>query len=293
MGGRAKNIYKKQRPGLGDLPTSKPKSILYKPEYSSSNGTAEISELFGKKVFDSPPKPRSLIRDFVILGSEKDSIVLDFFSGTGTTGHAVLAQNASDLGSRRFILIQLPAKCATDTEAFKNGYKTISEITKERLRRAAKKIEQDFPSFSGDLGFRVFKLDTSNIRAWEPNSENLPQSLLDHNEHVLPDRSESDIAYELLLKLGLDLCVPIESRDIAGKTVNAVGGGVLMLCLAEKIAAKEVESLVAGIVAWHTELAPAGESTVVFRDSAFADDVAKTNMAAILAQNGLENVRSL
>jgi adenine-specific DNA-methyltransferase len=136
-------------------------------------------------------------------------------------------------------------------------------------------------------------LDKSNIREWNPSPENLSQSLLDHHEHILDGRTEADIVYELLLKLGLDLCVPMESRDIAGKSVGAVGGGVLMLCLAENISAKEVETVAAGIVAWHKELAPAGDSTVVFRDSAFADDVAKTNMAAILAQNGLENVRSL
>lgn len=292
-GRSGKNIYKKQRPGLGDLPTSKPKSILYKPEYSSSNGTAEMAELFGSKVFDSPPKPRSLIRDFVILGSSPDSIVLDFFAGTGTTGHTVFAQNAVDNGTRRFILVQLPALCATDSEAYRAGYKTIAEITKERLRRAAKKVKRENPMFAGDLGFKVFKLDKSNIREWNPDAQNLTQSLLDHHEHILEGRTESDIGYELLLKLGLDLCVPMESRNIAGKSVRAVGGGVLMLCLAEKISAKEVETVAAGIVAWHKELAPAGDSTAVFRDSAFADDVAKTNMAAILAQNGLENVRSL
>lgn len=147
--------------------------------------------------------------------------------------------------------------------------------------------------FSGDMGFRVFRLDKSNIQSWNPDRENLAQSLLDHHEHILEGRTETDIVYELLLKLGLDLCVPIESREVAGKIVGAVGGGVLMLCLAEKISAKEVETVAAGIVSWHKELAPAGDSTVVFRDSAFADDVAKTNMAAILAQNGLENVRSL
>ncbi|EME71921.1 adenine-specific DNA-methyltransferase [Paramagnetospirillum caucaseum] len=118
-------------------------------------------------------------------------------------------------------------------------------------------------------------------------------SLLEHHEHLLEDRTEADVIYELLLKLGLDLCVPMESRTVAGKSVKAVGDGVLMLCLAEKLVATEIEAVAAGIVSWHKELAPAGDSTVVFRDSAFDGDVAKTNMAAILAQNGLENVRSL
>lgn len=171
--------------------------------------------------------------------------------------------------------------------------RTIAEITKERLRRAATKLKVEYPTHSSDFGFRVFRLDKSNIRAWAPDSENLSQSLLDHHEHVLDGRTEADITYELLLKLGLDLCVPLETRTVAGKSVEAVGGGVLMLCLAEKLAAAEVEAVAAGIVAWHKELAPAGDSTVVFRDSAFDSDVAKTNMAAILAQNGLENVRSL
>ena len=171
--------------------------------------------------------------------------------------------------------------------------RTIAEITKERLRRAAKKIKDENPMFAGDLGFRVFKLDSSNIRAWEPDRDNLEQTLLESMEHLKTGRTESDILYELLLKLGLDLCVPIEKRMIAGKQVHAIGGGVLLVCLAEKIVRDEVEPLAQGIVEWHKALAPAGDTTCVFRDSAFADDVAKTNLAAILNQHGLTNVRSL
>jgi adenine-specific DNA-methyltransferase len=144
-----------------------------------------------------------------------------------------------------------------------------------------------------DVGFRVFKLDTSNIRAWNPDRDNLEKTLLDHEEHILPGRTEADIMYELLLKLGLDLCVPIVSRSIAGKTVGAIGGGVLLACLAERITATEVEALAQGIVAWHKELAPAGNTTCVFRDSAFENDIAKSNLAAILEQHGISTVRSL
>ena len=147
--------------------------------------------------------------------------------------------------------------------------------------------------FAGDLGFRVFKLASSNIRAWEPDRDNLAATLQEHAEHLKTDRTEQDILFELLLKLGLDLTVPIEQKCIAGKTVHSIGAGVLLVCLAEKITTAEVEPLALGIAAWHKELAPAGESQVVFRDSAFADDVAKTNLTAILQQNGLENVRSL
>ncbi len=171
--------------------------------------------------------------------------------------------------------------------------RTIAELTKERLRRAAKKIKDENPMFAGALGFRVFKLDSSNIRAWEPDRDDLDKTLLESVEHLTPGRSEADVLYELLLKLGLDLCVPIELRTLGGKKVHAVGGGVLMACLAERIERGEVEALGQGIVEWRSTLAPAGDTTCVFRDSAFADDVAKTNLAAILEQHGIANVRSL
>lgn len=262
----------------------------------------DLNALFdGEAVFETP-KPVDLIRRIIEIGGTDDAIVLDFFCGSGTTGHAVMAANSKDNGSRRYIVVQLPEPLDSSDKTQKTSAdfcdriskpRTISELTKERLRRAATKLKAESPMFAGDTGFRVFKLDKSNIREWNPDPENLAQTLLDSHEHILEGRTEADIVYELLLKLGLDLCVPMESRTVAGKSVGAVGGGVLMLCLAEKISAKEVEPIAAGIVAWHKELAPAGDSTVVFRDSAFADDVAKTNMAAILAQNGLENVRSL
>ena len=248
------------------------------------------------------PKPVAVASKLIDSVCKSDEIVMDFFAGSATTAQATWELNANDGGNRRYILVQLPERLDPTNKDQKAAAEFcdridkphfISELTKERLRRAGKKIKEDNPELNMDSGFRVFKLDKSNIRAWNPNQENLAQSLLEHHEHILEGRTEADIVYELLLKLGLDLCVSMESRTVAGKTVGAVGGGVLMLCLAEKISAKEVEVVAAGIVSWHKELAPAGDSTVVFRDSAFADDVAKTNMAAILAQNDLENVRSL
>jgi adenine-specific DNA-methyltransferase len=216
-----------------------------------------------------------------------NDIVLDFFAGTGTTGQAVFDLNREDGGNRRSILVQLPEPTGDAR------YPTIADIAKERLRRAAKKIKDEKPLFAGDLGFRVFKLDSSNIRAWEPDRDNLDQTLLNHAEHLKEGRTEEDILYELLLKLGLDLCVPIETRTIAGKSVHNIGGGVLLACLATQITRDEVEPLAQGIVAWHQALSPAGDTTCVFRDGAFADDVAKTNLAAILHQHGLATVRSL
>ena len=147
--------------------------------------------------------------------------------------------------------------------------------------------------FTDDFGFRVFKLDTSNIRVWEPDRDDLEGTLLDGIDHIKQDRNEEDILYELLLKLGLDLCVPIESRTIAGKSVRSIDTGALIACLDKKIDREEVEPLAFGIAEWHAQLSPAGDSTVIFRDDAFEDDVTKTNLAAILKQHGLGNVRSL
>ncbi len=233
---------------------------------------------------------------------DPEAIVMDFFAGSGTTGHALWELEKSIGGNRRFILVQFPEQIDPDNKEQKAAAEfcnklgkplNIAELTKERLRRAADKIKDENPLFAGDLGFRVFKLDSTNIHSWEPKQENLTQTLLDSVEHLKSDRSEADVLYELLIKLGLDLCVPIETRELAGKTVHSIGAGTLIVCLAPQIGREEVEPLALGIVEWHKALAPGGESTVVFRDSAFADDVAKTNLAAILQQHGLENVRSL
>ncbi|MDA8118891.1 MAG: site-specific DNA-methyltransferase [Gammaproteobacteria bacterium] len=261
----------------------------------------ETSALLGQKVF-STPKPLRLIQRMLTIAAPKDAIVLDFFAGSGSTAHAVLKANVEDQGQRRYIVVQLPEPLSVDNNDQKSAAlfceqlgksKNIAELTKERLRRAAGKIKAENPMFAGDTGFRVFRLDISNIRAWNPNPTDLEQTLFAQQDHLVEGRTESDILYELLLKLGLDLCVPIEHRAVNGKDVHSVGGGVLMACLAEHIARDDVEPLAQGIVAWHEELAAAGDTTCVFRDSAFADDVAKANLAAILGQHGIQNVRSL
>ena len=148
---------------------------------------------------------------------------------------------------------------------------------------------------AGDLGFRVFKLASTNIREWDPDRDDLPKTLQESIEHLKTDRTEADILYEILLKLGLDLTVPIEDKTIAGKQVHSVGAGALIVCLAEKIGRKEIEPLAHGIADWRKELNPAGKTDVVFRDSAFDDDVAKSNITSILEQSGFdrERIRSL
>jgi len=269
----------------------------------NKKATIELRELIGDKAFNNP-KPTALIRRLIQItfGEQPDGIVLDYFSGSGTTAHAVSAENAAQSARRRYMLVQLPEVFdSTDkAQAIAAGIckklkkpLNIAELTKERLRRAAKKIKEENPMFAGDLGFRVFKLDSTNIKEWQPRREDLTLALAESIEHLKTDRSEADILHELLLKLGLDLCMPIEKRAVAGKDVHAIGGGVLMACLTKKITADEVEKLGLGIVEWHKKFAPAGDTTCVFRDSAFADDVAKTNLAAILNQHGISNVRSL
>lgn len=269
---------------------------------TTDSAKRELNAIFdGMAVFDTP-KPVGLIQRIVGLASGEDGLVLDFFAGSGTTAESVLRQNAEDGGCRRYILVQLPEPLDPDDKdqgiaadfCDKLGRpRNIAELTKERIRRAGTKVKNAKPDWQGDTGFRVFKLDTSNIRAWNPKPDDLEATLLDHQDHLLEGRSEADVLYELLLKLGLDLCVPIEKRHVEGLDVRSVGGGVLMACLAEKITREQVEPLAQGIIAWHKELAPAGDTTCVFRDSAFANDVAKTNLAAILEQHGIQNVRSL
>jgi len=281
--------------------TSKPKSVWIGGEFSTDNAKRALKELLPGEVFDFP-KSIDFLRTCILLGTGGTDIVLDLFAGSGAAAQAVMQQNAIDGQSRRFACVQLPEPLVPSEKSQKAGTalcdklgvpRNIAELTKERIRRAGAKVKADNPLFAGDVGFRVFKLDTSNIRAWRPDTSDLAQTLFNHQDHLVDGRSESDVLYELLLKLGIDLCVGIERRTVVGKEVNAVGGGVLMTCLATSIAATEVEAVAQGIAAWRKELAPAGDTTCVFRDSAFADDVAKTNMVAILEQNGIANVRSL
>ncbi len=274
-------------------------SVHYSYAQTSAN---QFNALFdGKRVFDNP-KPVDDLRRLVAYLTGPDDLVCDFFAGSGSTGHGVFLQNVADNGHRRFVLVQLPElldptdkdqKVAAEFCSELGQPLTIAELTKERLRRAGKKIREENPLFAGDLGFRVFKLASSNIRAWEPDRDKLAETLEASIEHLKTDRTEQDILFELLLKLGLDLCVPIEMKKIGKHEVHSIGAGTVLACLSEKIPQSTVEPLALGLVAWHKELKPAGETTVVFRDSAFADDVAKTNLTAILQQHGLETVRSL
>lgn len=255
--------------------------------HSTERATAAFVERFGgEKVFDFP-KPVELVAYLLRQASSPGDIILDFFAGSGTTAEATLRLNREDAGGRRFILVQLPEATG------RTDYPTIPHITRERMRRAAAELGGGGTLFTRDQGFRVFTLDSSNIRAWDPRPVDLDRQLLDAVEHVKPGRSELDVLHELILKFGLDLTVPITTRSFSGRDVYSVGGGVLLVCLAPRIRRGDVERLALDLVAWHKELAPAAATTLVFRDSAFDGDVAKANLTAILDHHGLGAVRSL
>lgn len=273
----------------------------WKHEEAGNNQDAkkEILELFGDEEPFSTPKPTKLIKRMLQIATQPDTddIVMDFFAGSGTTGDAVLDLNQTDGGNRKFILVQLPEP------THKKSFPTIASICAERIRKAIGRIEKkansELPAVEKqkqDHGFRYFRLDSSNIRAWIPDVNDLPATLFESIEHLNTERSEDDILYELLLKWGLPLDVPIEMKEIANKKVCSIGSGVLLVCLANKILSSEVEELGLGIGGWYSELGPSGETTCIFKDSAFADDVAKTNLSAILEQSSEKErvvVRSL
>ncbi|MBI1866974.1 MAG: site-specific DNA-methyltransferase [Methylocystis sp.] len=266
-------------------------------------GAYDLREDFPEevKVFTNPKPVRLLSSFFPFILKSDGEIILDFFAGSGATGRAVYTMNVDGV-RRQYILVQLPEVLESSDKQQKAAAefcerigkaKNLAELTKERLRRAGRRIKDAHPLLAGDIGFRVFKLASSNIRAWEPNTADLENSLLKNAEHLVQGRSDQDVLFELLLKLGLDLCVPIETKTVAGKAVHSIGGGALIVCLADGLTRDLIEPLSAGIVAWREELAPAVDTRVVFKDSGFADDIAKTNMAAILNQNGISDVRSL
>ncbi|EFG1107334.1 site-specific DNA-methyltransferase [Escherichia coli] len=273
----------------GNERKGKPLSLLNGP--FNQEGTKEVEELLGPNIF-SFPKPTSLIEFFfgfeINDESDKSGIYLDFFSGSCSSAQAVLHLNLQDNGSRRYIMVQLPELISASSEAYKSGYKTIAEISKERIRRAAAKIKQENPDYQGDLGFKVFKLDSTNIKPWELDFDLTEQDLEDQISNIKHGREEEDVLYEVLLKYGLDLTLPITEHSVAGHKVFDIGMGALMICLSDDITLDVVE----GIAKLKDELNPE-IMRVVFKDAGFADDVVKTNAVQILKQAGIEDVRSL
>ncbi|WP_235187697.1 DNA methyltransferase [Methylobacter tundripaludum] len=240
----------------------------------TADGTQEIRGIFGADVFTFP-KPHSLIKSIVEQATDVNDIILDFFSGSATTAHAVMALNAEDGGQRKFIMVQLPEACDEKSEAYKAGYQTIAEIGKERIRRAGQKIKQDSANKEGieqlDIGFRVLKIDSSNMKDvyYTPDAV-LQSDLVDHVDNIRADRSAEDLLFQVLLDLGVDLTLPINQETIAGFTVLFVDGNALAACFDADIN----ESFVKELAARHPLRA-------VFRDAGFASDSVKINIEQI------------
>lgn len=256
-----------------------PKSFLDNKTYGGTSvGRNDLRELFDNRsgaIFDNP-KPCILIEHLIKTGSHKDSIILDFFAGSGTTAHAVLTQNAKDGGSRKFILVQLPELTEEKSEAFKAGYKTISEISKERIRRSGKKVLEGEVNedWTKDIGFRVLKVDTSSMAEVYYTPDAVGQNdLLAAVDNIKPDRSPEDLLFQVLLDWGVDLTLPITKKILQGKTVFYVDGNALVACFGTGITEDFVK-----------ELAADKPLRVIFRDNGFVSDATKINAEQIFKQ---------
>ncbi len=270
-----------------------PQSIMfYKDVGHSQEGAKEVTALLEAGAFDGPKPIRLLRRLLTLANTDKDSIILDFFSGSATTAHAVMQLNAEDGGNRQFILMQLPEICDEKSEAYKAGYKNICEIGKERIRRAGKNLtetggqiklgENEKPSL--DIGFKVFKLDSSNLKAWDgtPVEKNEQMRLLERMnnmiDNVKPDRSDLDMVYEIMLKMGIPLDWQVDKIEINDKTAYAIGEKcTLLICLQEGITADDVTAM--------CDYAP---GKMVFAEGCFENDTELANAHYILQDHELD-----
>ncbi len=293
---KAISFYKKQRLEEDKIRGKKPKSLLYKPEYSSGNGTAQIKELFGDRIFDTV-KPLDLISDLIKVATQKEGIVLDFFAGSSTTSHALMQLNAEDGGKRKHIMVQLPEACNEKSEAAKAGYKTIAEIGKERIRRAGEKIKAELVEKHAallnrdgelqlddkapetnpyilnpdalDIGFKCFRIEDTKIN-WlkkDLSGGELVYDDISSKDRLdfTPDFTDIDVVYEIMLRQsGIPLTQAITTLTDIGKRTYLYGKSYL-ICLEEDISKQMVEQL--------AQLEPTPVK-FVFRDSAFGKDIA-------------------
>ena len=238
--------------------------------FDAQSTTVFLKNLIPEVHFDNP-KPINLMKYLISVTSSQDCIILDFFSGSATTAHAVMQLNAEDGGNRKFILVQLPESCDEKSDAYKAGFKTICEIGKERIRRVGNKIKEDSSGTRLDVGFRVFRIDESNMKdVYYHPTELEQQSLLDMVSNIKDDRTDMDLLYACLLDWGVEIHLPHTSTDLDGCTVHDVDNGALMACFSPNVPRSVVEYM-----------AKQQPLRAVFRDSAFASDDAKINVTEI------------
>lgn len=249
-----------------------PTSILfYKEVGHSQEGAKEVTKLLEAGAFDDPKPVRLLNRILTLANTDKDSVVLDFFSGLATTAHAVMQLNAEDGGHRKYIMVQLPEKTDEKSEAYKTGYATICEIGKERIRHAAKKIRGESPDAEFNSGFRVFKLDNTNMKDVYYAANDYNQNMLDLLEtNIKDDRTDLDLLFGCLLEWGLPLSMPYTSEEIDGCTIHTYNDGDLIACFDDNVPDSIVKTI-----------AKRQPLRAVFRDSSFANSPSKINVGEV------------
>ena len=276
---RGDNIYRKMFlfENKGKIPET-----LWDDVSNVANASDEIKKLFDGIVFDTP-KPTPYIKRMLELSTKKDSVILDFFSGSATTANAVMTLNAEDGGSRKYILVQVPETTAGNSNAAKAGYTNICEIGKERIRRAAENIRKEYPDGKMDTGFRVLKLDSSNMKdVYYDPAQIRQQSLADAADNIKEDRTPEDLLFQVMLELGVFLSSRIEEQTIAGKKVFDVAEGHLMACFDNDVTEETVRAI-----------ARERPDYAVFRDSSMADDSVAANFEQIFAAYSPETVRKV
>lgn len=242
-------------------------------------------------------KPTTLIKYLLeVSKTNKDSIILDFFSGSATTADACMQLNSIDGGCRKFIMVQIPEKTEEKSEAYKAGYKNLCSIGKERIRRAGEKIKKDIekknqqlkldekPKCTPDIGFKVFKLDTSNIKKWNGNADTIESEIQGSIFNYEVGRSELDVVYEIMLKCGLDLTYPIEEINVKGKILYSIGAGAMFVCMDNDIT-QDIADKIVEIKDEHDIVEP----VVVFKDNGFTTDSNKTNIKETLRVAGIKD----
>ena len=282
------NSFPRKKRFLSDVQDGRTPNTLWLAEEVGHNQTAtrEVKTIFDDKKFFDFPKPVAYIQQFVQVSSNKDSVVLDFFSGSATTAHAVMQLNAEDGGHRKFIMVQLPEKTDEKSEAYKAGYKNICEIGKERIRRAGRKIKEDAGMTAPadlDIGFRCLRLDESNMKpVYYTPDEVGQQDLFSLVDNVKEDRTPEDLLFQVMLDLGVLLSSPIEVKEIAGKKVFNVADGFLLACFDHDVTEETVKAI-----------AQKKPYYAVFRDSSMANDSVATNFDQIFETYSPDTVRKV
>lgn len=251
----------------------------------NTQGSKEMTELLGNIAIFDNPKPADLIKELVKLGGDNNAIILDFFSGSATTAHAVMQQNAEDGGKRKFIMVQLPEETDEKSEAYKAGYKNICEIGKERIRRAGAKIKEEagLTAQNLDVGFRVLKCDTSNMKDIYYSPSDFDMNLLDMMaDNIKEDRTPEDLLFQVMLDLGVELSSKIEETTIAGKKVFDVADGFLIACFDKDVNEETIKAI-----------AQKQPYYFVMRDSSLANDSVATNFEQIFATYSPDTVRKV